>query len=245
MAAGEERGRVFGEGKSLELGRAIAPARRRRLSALCAAAKLWSMGETMEESRGIRVRRQRLWVRIRQYFLTGLFSLLPVVITLYVAYRILEFFNGILGLPKIPGLGLLATVVFITLFGVFVQNVIGQAVVRLMEWGFSRLPILRSIYDASKQILRTFLDVSREGAFRRVVLAPFGGGPGRALAFVVQEDVDGRVGVFVPLSPPTSGFFIAYRKEDLEPTDLTVEEAMKMILTGGALGKERGAAGAR
>jgi uncharacterized membrane protein len=184
--------------------------------------------------------RRRTWVRLRQYFLTGLFSLLPVVITLYVAYRILEFFNGIAGLPKIPGLGLVVTVAFITLFGIFVQNIIGQGLVRVVEWVLQRMPILRSIYDASQQILRTFLDVSKEGAFKRVVLAPFGGGPGRAIGFVVRDDMeDGRVGVFVPLSPPTSGFFITYNREDLEPTDLSVEEAMKLVLSGGALGYRR------
>jgi uncharacterized membrane protein len=186
-------------------------------------------------------RRRSLWLRLRQYFLTGLFSLLPAVITLYIAYRILEFFNGIAGLPKIPGLGLLVTLAFITAFGLFVQNVIGQTVVRYMEKILARLPVLRSIYDASKQIIRTFLDLSsKEGAFQRVVLAPFGGGPGRAIGFVVQEKrEDGRVGVFVPFSPPTAGFFITYNREDLEPTDLTVEEAMKLVLSGGAFGTTR------
>lgn len=197
------------------------------------------MMETTNQQGGRGLQRNRIWIRLRQYFLTGLFALLPVVITLYVAYRILEFFNGIAGLPKIPGLGLLTTLAFITLFGVFVQNIIGQGAVRLMESGLSRLPILRSVYDASKQILRTFLDMSRDGGtFKRVVLAPFGGGPGRAIGFVVQDErEDGRVGVFIPLSPPTSGFFITYNREDLEPTDLTVEEAMKLVLSGGAVGR--------
>jgi uncharacterized membrane protein len=179
-----------------------------------------------------------VWQRLRHYFLTGFFALLPVAITLYVADRILEFFNGIAGLPKIPGLGFVATVVFITLFGVLVENIVGQGLVQLLEWVFRRMPILRGIYDASKQIVKTFFDVSgREGAFKRVVLAPFGGGPGRAIGFVVRDDFDdGRVGVFIPLSPPTSGFFITYRAEDLETTDWSVEDAMRMVLSGGTLG---------
>lgn len=178
-----------------------------------------------------------VWRLLRQYFLTGLFALLPVVVTIYIGYRIFLLFDlaGQYFNVKWPGFGVLITLIVITIFGMLVSNILGQQIVRFYEWVFQRVPLLRSVYDAVKQLVNTFTD-TKHGAFQAVVLVPYGGGDGRSLAFVVrQESLEGRVAVFVPWSPPTAGFIIMYRPEEIEPTDMSVEEAMKALLSGGTL----------
>lgn len=182
----------------------------------------------------------RTWKALRHYFLTGLLALLPVAITLYIAYRIVVFFNGVSALlplsQPIPGLGILISLIFITLFGLLVQNILGQELVRLVEWLFARVPLLETIYQGSKQILATFFDTSKARRFKSVVLVPYPDPISRAMGFVVNEDVaDGRIGVFIPFSPPTGGYLLFFRPEAVEPSDLSVDEAMKLLISGGML----------
>ena len=177
------------------------------------------------------------WRLLRQYFLTGLFALLPVVVTLYIGYRIFTLFDAVgqvLGVNW-PGFGLLITLIVITIFGLLVSNILGQQIIKLYEWLFQRVPVLRSVYDAVKQLVVTFSD-TKHGAFQSVVLVPHGGGSGRSFGFVVREgSVDGRIAVFVPFSPPTAGFLVLYPPEEVQSTGITVEEAMKILLSGGTL----------
>lgn len=177
---------------------------------------------------------------LRQYFLTGLFALLPVVITVYIGYRIVLFFNGVSGfLParfQYPGLGLVLSLVFITLFGLLVSNFLGQEFVKVLEWIFARVPIVRSIYEGSKQILKTFFDQEGGGAFKAVVFVPYPHPGARSIGFIVNEGVrDGTIGVFVPFSPPTAGFLLFFEEAAIERTDLSVDEGMKLLLSGGTL----------
>ncbi len=181
--------------------------------------------------------RLAVWRLLRQYFLTGLFALLPVAVTLYIGYRIFTLFDAVgqlLGV-SFPGFGLVITLIVITIFGLLVSNILGQQIVKLYEWVFQRVPILRTVYDAVKQLVSTFAD-TKHGAFQAVVLVPHGGGSGHALGFVVREQsIEGRVAVFVPFSPPTAGFLVLYPPEEVRSAELTVEEAMKILLSGGTL----------
>ncbi len=187
--------------------------------------------------------RESTWRSIRANFLTGLVTILPAGVTLFIAFRVYLFLNNILApvLPGIPGLGLLVELVLVTLLGALVNNVIGERFSRVLDSVFGRTPLIRGLYETSKQLVSTFL--SKEGqarAFRQVVLVPYSMGQGgNALAFVVSEETfnDGvtRVGCFVPFSPPTGGLLLFFPREQITPTDLRVEDAMKMMLTGGAL----------
>lgn len=181
--------------------------------------------------------RRKIWRLLRQYFLTGLFALLPVVVTVYIGYRIFTLFDQvgrILGV-NFPGFGLLVTIIVITLFGMLVNNILGQQLVQIIEWVFARVPVLKSVYEAIKQIISAVFEHSG-GTFRRVVLVPFGGQSGRSIAFVVhEEDETGKVAVFLPFSPPTAGYLIVYDAKDVESTNLKVEEAMRIVLSGGTL----------
>jgi uncharacterized membrane protein len=183
------------------------------------------------------------WRSIRSNFVTGLVTILPAGVTVYILFHVYEFLNGILAplLPGIPGLGLLLELVGVTLFGAFVNNVVGERMTKALDAVFGRTPLVRGLYETSKQMVSTFLgQEGQAGAFRQVVLVPYPGeGAGTALAFVVSEGELGgeeRVGCFVPFSPPTGGVLLFYPRAQVLPTDLRVEEAMKMVLTGGALG---------
>lgn len=171
----------------------------------------------------------------KQYFVTGLFALLPVGITLYIGYQIVHFFDSFVPIP-IPGLGLVLAIIVITLFGVLVSHYLGRRVVATLEWLFRRMPVVRSIYDTSKQIITTFFD-QKNGAFKRVVLVPYPGNPGKALGFVVNEGVvgDNLIGVFVPFSPPTAGYVLFFPPDAVEETRFAVDEAMRLILSGGLI----------
>ncbi len=181
--------------------------------------------------------RHSAWRLLRQYFLTGLVALLPLAVTLYIGYRIFTMFDALgrmLGVT-IPGFGLLVTLVLITLFGLLVSNFLGQQFVSLYEWIFARVPVLRTVYDAVKQLVNTFSD-HNSGTFQSVVLVPYGGGGGRSFGFVTRNPTDdGKVAVFVPFSPPTGGLLVIYAPEDVEQVDYSVEEAMKIVLSGGTL----------
>ncbi|MDA8065488.1 MAG: DUF502 domain-containing protein [Thermaerobacter sp.] len=181
---------------------------------------------------------------LRTYFLSGLVWLLPVFITVYIAYHIFLFTDDLLGGLiyhwlgfYLPGLGLIATLVLIVLLGALMNNFLGRAVLRQAETALLRLPVLRGVYEASRQLVNTFLGRDR-GTLRQVVLVPYGGEGSKVLGFVVAPAtpaLDARVGVFIPFSPPTAGFLFFYREQDLLPLSLSVEEALRLIMSGGTL----------
>lgn len=182
------------------------------------------------------------WRSIRKNFVTGLVTILPAGVTVYIVVRVYLFLNGIVAfvLPRhIPGLGILLEVILITLFGALVSNVVGERLMEVVDSIFGRTPLVKGIYEASKQMVTTFFGRGGQAsAFRQVVLVPYPHGDSSAIAFVVNEDGvvgDGRVGCFVPFSPPTGGVVLFYRRDQITPIDMRAEDAMKMVLTGGAI----------
>jgi uncharacterized membrane protein len=182
------------------------------------------------------------WRSIRKNFVTGLVAILPAGVTVYIVVRIYEFLNGIVAslLPRhIPGLGILLEVIGITLLGALVNNVVGERLVEVVDSIFGRTPLVRGIYEASKQMVTTFLGPKGQAsAFRQVVLVPYPQPHSSAIAFVVNDgglDEEGRVGCFVPFSPPTGGVLLFFRRDEVRPLDMRAEDAMKMVLTGGAI----------
>ncbi len=182
---------------------------------------------------------------LRNYFVAGLLTLLPIVITLDVGYRLFSFFDGLLGSyirgpagRHLPGLGLVVLVTLLTGVGALVSNLLGRHLIRGIDLAFNRTPVLKSIYDASKQLVTTVFD-RQAAAFKTVVLVPFPNGESHLMGFLVSEhalDVPPKVAVFVPFSPPTSGYLILVDADKVVRTDLSTEDAMKMILSGGTFG---------
>jgi len=194
------------------------------------------------------------WGRIRGYFFAGVLVTAPLGITGYLAWIIIDFidhsvtplvpdkYNPETYLPfTLPGLGLLILIVGLTLVGALTAGLLGRWLVHTGERILNRMPVIRSLYSAIKQILETVL-AQQSNAFREAVLVEY---PRRgiwAIAFItgttkgeVQNLTEQEtVNIFLPTTPnPTSGFLLFVPKEDVVPLDMSVEEAIKMVISGG------------
>lgn len=198
----------------------------------------------------------RLSVRLRNYFLAGVLVTAPITITLYVTWVFLMFvdskvtplipvqYNPNTYLPfSLPGIGLVAAVAFFITVGWFARNVLGRMMITISEYVVHRVPVIRTIYGALKQIFETVM-TSQSQAFREVVMFEYPRKGIWALGFVtgrtkgeVQRLTDQEVvNVFLPTTPnPTSGFLLFVPRGDLHVMGMTVEEGIKMIVSGGIL----------
>jgi uncharacterized membrane protein len=192
--------------------------------------------------------------RLRTYFLTGIIVAAPIGITVYVAQLFVSFvddrvkplipewLNPDTYLPvEVPGLGLVVAIVALTFIGAITANVLGRTIVGIGERMVARMPVVRSIYGALKQIFETVLAQSSK-SFREVVLLEYPRQGLWAIAFVTsttqgeaqrltQKEV---VNIFLPTTPnPTSGFLLLVPRQDLIYLDMTVEEGIKMVISGG------------
>ncbi|VAW37207.1 Uncharacterized membrane anchored protein Mext_4159 [hydrothermal vent metagenome] len=192
---------------------------------------------------------------IKRYFVTGLIIVLPLYISFYVFITIVNFMDSLMYLlPKVarpdtylpfhvPGIGLLITVVGIFLVGMLTTNFLGRKLVVLGEWLLDWIPLLRTIYKSSKQFISTFFSKDADG-FRKVVLVEFPRKGTYAVAFVTsktQGEVQNKVevdliNVFLPTTPnPTSGFYLAVPANEVTSLEMTVEDAFKVIMSGGVI----------
>ncbi len=201
--------------------------------------------------------KKRFITRFRNYFFTGLVICAPLAITIYLTWSLIEWVDGWVKpyLPDqynpdaylpftIPGFGVLVAVLLITAVGFLTANLIGRSIIGYGEYLLSRMPLVRNIYSALKQIFET---VFREDSdsFQSVVLVEYPRKDLWALAFVatdtlgeVQARLDNPAGktisVFLPTTPnPTSGFLLFVPAEDVILLDMTVEEAAKLVISAG------------
>ena len=188
---------------------------------------------------------------LRTNFLTGLVVVAPIVITIYLTWTIINFVDAqvVPLVPEplrvdigLPGFGVVIFLVFTTAVGYFTKNLFGRQLIRIGESWVDRMPIVRSIYNALKQIVETILSQS-SASFQHACLVEY---PRRgiwAIAFVstatkgeIMNKVggDGMMSVFLPTTPnPTSGFLLFVPTEDVVLLDMTVEEAAKLVISAG------------
>jgi uncharacterized membrane protein len=200
--------------------------------------------------------RSGLFSRLRTWFLAGLLITAPLALTLYVTLGIVHWVDDLISplippsyrpeiyfnLPfAIPGTGLVVVVVGLTLIGALAATLLGRFFVHLSDRVLARLPIIRSLYGALKQMFETLLS-QKSGAFRQVVLVQFPVVGSWAIGFITGETMgaiqttvaDELITVFVPTSPnPTSGYILFVRRTDAITVDLTVEEGLKLVVSGG------------
>ncbi len=186
---------------------------------------------------------------LRRYFLTGLLVLAPTVVTGWLVYKIfitidniIEPFQRKFPLIDVPGIGFVVVLLLILITGFLASNLIGRRVIAVGERMLRRLPIIRRIYSASKELSEVFL-ADKKTAFQRVVLIRYPHHDSFAIAFVTNEKVgpvSEKVGqelinVFIPTTPnPTSGFMLMIPIRETFPLPINVEEAMKIVISGGA-----------
>jgi uncharacterized membrane protein len=209
-----------------------------------------SGGESVPPARA----RIRLGARLRAYFLAGILITAPIFVTLYVAWAFITFIDDKIAaliparynpeqfLPfSIPGLGLVVLIAVLTLVGALTAGFVGRQVHRLSESAFARMPVLRGIYSATRQVFETVL-AQKSNAFREAVLVEY---PRRGLwtvAFVTGRP-EGEVGrmaseemvtIYVPTTPnPTSGFMLFVATREVIPLAMSVEEAIKYVVSTG------------
>ena len=182
--------------------------------------------------------------RLRTWFIAGLIVFLPVAITFSIIawlFRIVDSFLGwllppLVGRP-IPGVGLVASIFVIFVIGALATNVLGRRLVGFFEGLMLRIPLARSIYSATKSISAS-LFLHRRAAFRRPVLIEWPR-PGMYTVGFVTGDTVGLptgpgVNVFVVTTPnPTTGFLMLVPEAEALPLDMTVEEALRLVISGG------------
>jgi uncharacterized membrane protein len=191
--------------------------------------------------------------RLRAYFIAGILITAPIAITFYVAWIFLSFVDERVTplIPDaynpqrwgVPGAGLVMIVVALTLIGALTAGWVGRGLVQASDDLLSQMPILRGIYSATKQIIETVL-TQKSSAFREVVLIEY---PRRGiwtLAFVSGATAgevgqlvnDELVNVFVPTTPnPTSGFLLFLPRQDVRRLEMSVEDGIKMVVSGGII----------
>lgn len=198
--------------------------------------------------------RFRLREHIRTYFIAGILVTGPIALTLYLAWSFVRTVDSAVSalLPKeynpetylpfyVPGIGLIVLVLGLTLIGALTAGYVGRVLVRVSERLLARMPVVRGLYSATKQIFETVLS-KQSTMFREVVLVEWPRRDMWTVAFVTvppegelrELNPPDSIGVYVPTTPnPTSGYLIYVPRKDVRPLGMTVEEGIKLVVSGG------------
>ena len=193
----------------------------------------------------------------KNYFITGLFSIIPLAITFTIIKWLFQFFskpgkkmiNYILPNTNAPIIeniiGFVLTFLFIYLIGVIISNVIGRRLYSFFEKILAKIPLISYIYNTIKQITDT-LRISQKQAFKKVVYIEYPKKDIWTIALVTGESKDSEGNeyyqIFVPTTPnPTSGFMLYIKKKNTKETNMNIDEGLKIIISGGMLAPERNA----
>ena len=221
--------------------------------------KIFKRAKNIQDIKRRRLEKERevfmkLGAKLRAYLFTGILVTAPVAITFYLAYKFIlwvdVFVNKMLPpqykldnyLPiTIPGVGLIILVLVLMLIGMFAAGFLGRFFIRLGEWFVAKMPLVSSVYSLLKQIFETVFS-NKTQAFKKVVMLEY---PRKGIWILglVSADLKGEVedklpepmvNVFIPTTPnPTSGFLIFVPRKDVIELDMSVEEAIKFIVSGG------------
>jgi uncharacterized membrane protein len=192
---------------------------------------------------------------VKKYLITGLLIWIPLVITIWVLKTVVDVLDqSLLLLPQqwrpdywlpvhIPGLGAILTIVIVLATGIFATNFFGAQLVELWHHILQRIPVVNSIYSSVKQISDTLFSSSGQ-AFRKALLVQWPrenmwtiafltGTPGPGVARYLPPDC---LAVYVPTTPnPTGGYFVIVKRKDVIELDMTVDQALKYIISMGVV----------
>ncbi len=194
--------------------------------------------------------------RLRSYFFTGIVVTVPITITLWSAWWFLNFVDTMVAkfipdeanpnnyLPfEIPGLGLIITVIFFIIIGFMARNFLGRLIIRAAEFVVYRMPLVNTVYKAIKQVFEMTIG-TQSTAFREVVLFQYGSANSWTIGFVtgvapaeIQKIGQGDevLNVYSPVTPTTAGFVVFVPKKDVIYLSMSVEDAVKLIASGGII----------
>ena len=193
--------------------------------------------------------------RMRRYIVAGILVWLPIGVTIFLVRILVGLMDRTLVLipqkyqPEeiigfaIPGLGIVLTIIVLLITGVLAANIVGRSLVGLWESMLERIPVVRSVYSASKNFAEIVFSDSSQ-SFKKVLLVEYPRKGLYSLAFQTSSElgeVQGRTGedvvcTFVPTTPnPTSGFIIVVPRKDVIELDMEIDEALKMIISLGVV----------
>lgn len=200
--------------------------------------------------------------RLRNYFLTGVVITAPLAITAYLAWSFVRWvdswvkpyipsvYNPDNYLPfAVPGVGLIVALIMITLVGFLTANIVGRSIVSYGDSVLNRMPLVRTIYSGLKQIFETVL-ANRQELFNKVGLFEYPRRGAWSIVFIakqreseINEKLQPRHGrtlaVFRPITPNvTTGYLLYVPEEDVIPLDMSVEDAAKLLISGGLVTPE-------
>ena len=208
-------------------------------------------------------RKQLIVFALKKYFITGLLIWIPLAITAWVLSLIVRSMDqSLLLLPQaiqperllgiyIPGIGALMTLLVVFLTGLITTNIVGQRLVRFWEGVLARIPVVKSIYYSVKQVSDTLFSGNGD-AFRKVLLVRYPHPQAWSLAFQtnVPSDVAAQfneeyVAVFIPTTPsPVNGFYFYVKKSETIELDMSVDDALKSIVSMGVVAPKKAAVSA-
>ncbi len=196
--------------------------------------------------------------KLKSIFLTGIVVLIPIGVSIYIFFFLIAMMDHILAfIPDslhpdtllgfhIPGLGVMVTIILTLSIGLITKSYFGNKVILWGESMFNRIPVLKNIYQPTKQLVDSLFSSGAKN-FNRVVLVEFPRKGVYTLAFVTgfsggevrQKIGEDCINVYVPTTPnPTSGYFIIVPEREVFNLDMTVEEAFKMIISIGLVAPE-------
>lgn len=196
---------------------------------------------------------------LRTTLLAGLLILAPISLTAYILYKLFQLFDGLLRETIIrfvadhilhtplniyfPGIGILALLALLLLTGSIAKNFVGRRIITLGDWFMRRIPLANRLYTAIREIAEAVFSEKRE-IFKNAVLFEYPRPGLWSIGFFTQDTQgpiqealeDDVVSVFLPTTPnPTSGFLLYVPKSSIRDLDISVEDAMKVIISAGAL----------
>lgn len=195
-----------------------------------------------------------MFTYIKRNFIAGILVILPLLLTIYILVVLFQFADGILGkyinvyLRRflgfyVPGLGLIIFLIIIFLVGFLTTHFLGRKLYLILDKGLRRFPLIRHVYPSIKQIIE-FLFASQRQAFKKAVLVQYPREGVWSVGFVTNEGLkeasdktkQSLLNIFIPSSPgPLTGFFILVPRQEVIFLDIPIEEAIKLIVSGGLL----------
>lgn len=192
-----------------------------------------------------------MWHKISNYFLRGLITLLPLLVTIWLLYTLFTFFDGILGNllavvigRYIPGLGFLVTFILMFVVGYFASYIIGAQLFKFGDEVLHRVPVVKGIYSALKQINDVLFMQKATDEYRRACIVEYPRKGIWSIGFITSDaaiEIEAKVkqkmiNVFVPNTPtPATGFMIMVPARDVILLDMKTEDAFKYVVSGGVL----------
>jgi uncharacterized membrane protein len=187
---------------------------------------------------------------ILKNFVNGIITIVPIILVIYVVFKTFIFLDSLLGNSLkpfmkedyIPGIGLLVTLILITILGWLSTKYISGKIIKLIDLALEKTPVVKTIYSVIKDTVHSFLGEKK--SFSKVVLVKIPGTEMKSIGFITSEQVEAfyeplqnHVAVYVPQTFQIAGFTFLIPKDQIEVMDIKPEDAMKFILSGGMTSK--------